>query len=114
MPYPRNRWARIMYEARNANKLFRAPGAFAFRPTWRRPSAGLPSSMYRRHARQASTYRTRKLFKSRRWPVKRKSSRKGLSYKRYGRGKGRGASMLKVRKSDKEWVKFAKMHGLKV
>ena len=106
MTYPRNRWARIMYESRNANKLFRAPGAFSFRPTWRRPSAGLPSGMYRRHAA-----RSRFLTK---WRRPRVSSRKGLRYKRYGRGKGRGASMLKVRKQDKEWVKFAKRHGLKV
>ena len=33
-----------------AKKLFSRPGAFNFQPTWRRPSAGLPSRMYRRHA----------------------------------------------------------------
>jgi hypothetical protein len=63
MPYPRNRYAKMMYEARLARKLFSAPGAFNFRPTWRRPSAGLPSSMYRRHAARATeSLMARKLF----------------------------------------------------
>lgn len=108
----------LMREALNANRLFRAPGAFKFTPKWSlHAKRAARHKIVRREARVSrKLFAKKSAFRFRpKWRAKsRVASRKGLLAKRYGRGKGRGASMLKVRKADKEWVKFAKRHGLKV
>jgi len=90
MAYSKYQRLKMMREALVAARLFRQPGAFNFRPNWPRPSAGVPSKMYRRHATIGREVRAaKKLFAKKsafrfrpKWRgAKRKSSR-GLLYAR--------------------------------
>ena len=96
MAYTKYQRLKMMQEAQMALRLFSQPGAFDFRPNWPRPSAGLPSSMYRRHATIGREVRTAKrLFANKsafrfrpKWRgAKRKSSKGLLAARRKKRGK---------------------------
>lgn len=96
MAYSKYRRLKMMQEAQVAARLFRQPGAFNFRPSWPRRSAGLPSTMYRRHAvigrevrmakklfAKKSAFRFRPTWRG----AKRKSSKGLLAARRKKRGK---------------------------
>ncbi len=91
MPYPRNRLAYKMYEARNANRLFRAPGAFAFRPPWSKDRADTRylrrATRHTRVVREVAAakrfFAKKSAFRFRpKWRAKSRKSSKGLLYAR--------------------------------